>query len=175
MRATYLTGERIYLRAMTLDDKDHAPAWFDSPFPIDKSRAESFLKDEHKDLSARMRYLMIALTETDAPVGGMHMYTNGRVAYIWFVTAPWLEDADGIKADAMRLVVPWLRDEATMATTDVEIPSDQTQMIAAAEELGMRFAVRLREHITRPGHRVDLLKYQSLGPAWSFPEEMIHE
>jgi RimJ/RimL family protein N-acetyltransferase len=175
VRATYLTGDRIYLRAMTLDDKDHAPAWFDSPFPIDTARAESFLKDEHKDLSARQRYLIIASTETDEVIGAVHMYTNGRVAEVWFVTAPWIDDADGIRADALQLVVPWLRDEATMATTDVQIHADHVKTIAAAEELGMRLGVRLREHIARPGHRVDLLKYQALGPAWSFPEAMIDE
>lgn len=172
MRATYLTGDRLYLRAMTLADKEHATAWFDGPFPVDAERAETYLKEEHRDLSARKRHLIIALTETDEIVGGLHLHTNGRVADIWFTFAPWRSDADSLQSDALRLVIPWLRDEATMITTDTIIPADYTSTIATAEELGMRMAVRLREHIARPGHRVDLLYYQALGPAWTYAEEV---
>lgn len=171
MRATYLTGERLYLRAMTLADKDHAPAWFEGPFPIDAARAETFIKDENKDLSARLRYLIMALTETDEVVGCVYLYTNGRNANVWFTIAPWREDGDSLQADALRLVIPWLRDEATMAATDVEIASDHTLSMAAADDLEMRLSVRLREHYTRPGYRVDKLIYQALGPVWTYAEE----
>jgi hypothetical protein len=58
--------------------------------------------------------------------------------------------------------------------TTLEIPSDQNVTIAAARELGMPLAVRLREHIARPGHRVDLLLYQAPGPVWTYPEEVNH-
>ena len=174
MRATYLTGDHIYLRAMTLADKDHAPAWFEGPFPIDAARAEKFIKDEHKDLSARMRYLIMALTKTDEVVGCVYLFSNGRTAVVWFSTAPWRDDADALQSDTLRMVIPWLRDEATMACTDVELAADQTLSISAADELGMRLGVRLREHYTRPGHRVDKLIYQALGPAWTFPEEVQH-
>lgn len=171
MRATYLTGERIHLRAMTLSDKDHAPAWIGGPFPIDADRAETILKDAHKDLSARRRYLAIVLNDTDELVGCVNLLTNGRIADIWFNVAPWRDDRDSIQADALRLVVPWLRDEATMATTDVVFAEDHVLTAAAAEDMNMRLSVRLREHMARPGHRVDLLTYQALGPAWTYPEE----
>jgi RimJ/RimL family protein N-acetyltransferase len=174
LRATYLTGERVYLRGMTLADKDHATAWFDGPFPIDATRAEEFLKDEHKDLSSRERHLIIGLTDTDEIAGCLHIYTNGQTADIWFSMAPWLDDADSLQADTLRMVIPWLRDEATMITTDLEVPADESRTIAAAEELGMQLAVRLREHIARPGHRVDLLLYQAPGPAWTYAEEAVN-
>lgn len=171
MRATYLTGERIYLRAMTIEDKEHSAAWFAGPFPIDAERAEKFLKEEHSSLYSRNRHLIIALTDTDEIVGALHMVTNGRGADTWFSIAPWRDDADSLQADALRLVIPWLRDEAIMVATDTEIPADCTETIAAAEALGMRLAVRLREHVARPGQRVDMLLYQALGSAWTYPEE----
>jgi hypothetical protein len=46
------------------------------------------------------------------------------------------------------------------------IAADETETVAAAEALGMTASVRLREHIARPGHRVDLLLYQALFAPW---------
>ena len=40
MRATYLTGERVYLRGMVEDDKYHAIAWYDTVFPVNSAFAE---------------------------------------------------------------------------------------------------------------------------------------
>jgi RimJ/RimL family protein N-acetyltransferase len=173
LRATYLTGDRLYLRAMVHADKEHSTAWFDSPFPIDSTRAERFLKEEHKNLSSSSRHLIIALRETDEIVGRLNLFNNGREANIWFTMAPWREDADRLQAEALKIAIPWLRDEATMVTTDVEIAADLIETIASAEELGMVRSVRLREHIARPGYRVDVLIYQALGPAWSFGMEAV--
>ncbi len=44
LRATYLTGERVYLRAMVAADKETAAAWFPSLFLVNASRAEAWLK-----------------------------------------------------------------------------------------------------------------------------------
>jgi len=40
MRAVYLTGEHLYIRAMVAADMERATAWFDSPFPVNAVRAE---------------------------------------------------------------------------------------------------------------------------------------
>lgn len=176
LRAVYLTGERVYLRAMLLADKEHATAWYNSPFPIDASRAETFLKEEHKAPFSRTIHLVIVRRDADDIVGGLKIYSNGRQAQLTFSMAPWLgaTEADGLRADALRLVIPWLRDEATMAATDVTIAADQEQTIAAAVELGMQQSVRLREFVARPGHRVDLLFYQALSIPWTFDKESIN-
>lgn len=171
LQAVYLTGEHVYLRAMMLSDKDHATAWFNSPYPINASRAEAILKDQHNQLFSRTFYLVIVRRATDETIGGMTLLTNGRGADLWFTMAPWLDDADAMRADALRVVIPWLRDEATMAATDVLIASDEVETIKAAEELGMTLGVRLREHITRPGYRADQLVYQAFGAAWVFDKE----
>lgn len=171
LRASYLTGEKVHLRAMGLADKDHAAAWFDQPFPADVTRAETFIKDEHKDLDSREKHLIIALNETDEIVGRFCLWSNGRIAVIWFRMAFVRDDADEIQADVLRITTPWLMNEASMFSLTAEIPSDCTATIAAAEQLGMQPSVRLREHIARAGHRVDLIYYQALGQTWGFPEE----
>lgn len=173
MQAIYLTGDRIYLRALQLSDKEHAAAWFASLYPINATRAEAFLKDELKDPYSRTQHLAIILKETEEITGGLTIWTNGRKAVLSFRAAPWITDADRLRTDTMRLVIPWMRDEASMLSVNIAVPSDETESIAVAEELGLRLGVRLREHIARPGHRVDKLIYQALGPMWT-EEERVH-
>jgi len=62
--------------------------------------------------------------------------------------------------------VPWLRDEVEQMTVTVSVPADEGATITVLEELGMVRAARLREHLARPGARVDLLVYQALKPGW---------
>jgi len=40
VRAVYLTGEHLYIRAMVAADAACAAAWFDSPFPVNAVRAK---------------------------------------------------------------------------------------------------------------------------------------
>src|SRR5262245_5376155 len=49
MRATYLTGETVYLRALTKADAQVAQAWRQSPFPISQFQAEKQLEEMHKN------------------------------------------------------------------------------------------------------------------------------
>lgn len=167
MQAIYLTGDRIYLRAMQLPDKDHASAWFNSPYPINATRAESFLKDEITDPFSRTQHLAIIRSDTDEIAGGLVVRTNGRKAVLQFTAAPWDRNKDELWADTLRLVIPWLRDEGSMLSVNVAIASDQPASISAAGELGMQLSVRLREHVARAGHRVDNLRYQALGSMWT--------
>lgn len=173
MQAIYLTGERIYLRAMQLSDKEHAAAWFNSLYPINATRAEAFLKEELKDPYSRTQHLAIILKETDEIAGGLTTSTNGRKAMLSFTAAPWIADGDRLRADTLRIVIPWLRDEGSMLSITIAVPDDEITSIAVAEELGMRIGVRLREQVARPGRRVDKLIFQALGPIWT-EEEPVH-
>ena len=170
MQAIYLTGERIYLRALQLSDKDHAAAWFNSPYPINATRAEAFLKDELKDPYSRTQHLAIVHRASDEIAGRLTVWTNGRKAVISFTAAPWIPDGDRLLADTLRITIPWLRDEASMLSINIAVPADQVESIAAAAELGMHMGVRLRDHVARPGYRVDKLLYQALGPIWTEEE-----
>ena len=167
LRVIFLTGERVYLRAHVPADKECAAAWYPHPFPIDAARAEEILKERHKTLDGKRKYLVICRNATDEVVGGVQLYAGGRHAEIDVYAAPWLADAASLRADALRLLVPWLRDEVEMLTVTALIASDESESIAAAEELGMELNVRQREHLARPGGWADRLWYQALNPRWT--------
>jgi RimJ/RimL family protein N-acetyltransferase len=167
MRAVYLTGEDFYLRAMVLDDKDQAVAWFNSPVSIGADEAEKFLKEAHEsgwDDPDEM-YLAIVRASDDEIIGSAIIEDQGhRTAWLSIRSAPALEDGENLRAKVLAVVIPWLRDEREVLVTRVEIPEDESLVVAAAERLGMLPAMRLREFVARPGHRVDLLGYQALNP-----------
>jgi hypothetical protein len=156
MRVPYLTGETIYLRALVAGDKETAAAWYPGPFPINAARAEDWLKEAHTDFwsANKPRHLIIARTEDDATVGS--------VASL----APWRDDADALRAAALRIVVPWARDDLELMVLTVPIAADETATLAAAEALGMERAARLRDYVARPGGRVDRFLYQALNAPW---------
>jgi RimJ/RimL family protein N-acetyltransferase len=168
MMETFLTGIRVSIRAMKLSDKDQAVAWFDSPFPINAARAETFLREEHTATwHPSTTYLALVRAGSDEIVGGASMWTDERrTGWVRIRMAPVLPDADVLRADSLRLLIPWWRDEHEFMAVTVEIAADEVETIAAAEELGMIPAVRWRENVARDDHYVDLLLYQALNPRW---------
>lgn len=166
MQAVYLTGPTVYLRAMVEDDKHHAAAWFDSRFPVNAARAEAFLKEKLQGdpWDAGWHLLAIVRRSDEAVVGSCRIEFGKQTASLRFHMAPWLDDADVLRAEALELVVPWLRDEHELLVITVEIAADEQRTLAAAEAAGLKAAVRMREAIARAGHRVDLLIYQAVDP-----------
>lgn len=164
----YLTGKKVRLRAPVEADKDCATAWFDSPFPINASRAATFFEEmPGKWWEQPALTLVIARVETDEVVGGLRLTNSDRrTTSMSFHMAPVLPDADELRADAVRIVVPWLRDEHEYMVVRLHIGADATETVAAAEQLGMRLGVRLREFLAGPGGRVDRLCYEALNPRW---------
>jgi len=173
MRPPYLTGDTIHLRAMRGDDAERAVAWFPSRFPINAARAEEWLKETHKDSwNPNPVILAIVRNATEEIVGGMDVDSPGRRrGWVRFHLAPWLSpaEADEVRAEALRLCVPWLRDEAELMTITIPIGADEATTISAAEAVGMILGARLREHLHRPNGRADLLYYQALNPRWMVP------
>jgi RimJ/RimL family protein N-acetyltransferase len=172
MQPTFLTGERLYVRAMRFADKEQAIAWFEGPFPVNAPRAETFLREVHHETwHPPTTYLAIVRLETDEVVGGVRMWSHDRRSgYLRITMAPCLADADGLRADALRLLIPWWRDEHEFMEMTVELPADEPKSIAAAEALGMVLNTRWRESVARPGHFVDLLVYQALNARWEAPD-----
>ncbi len=170
LRPVYLRGSRVYLRAMVEAAKERGAAWLDQTFPVNASRAEQTLKDEHAGpwWQRARRRLAIARTEDDDVVGSAFVgSSNGyRTCWLDFQMAPWREDADALRAEALGLLVRWLRDESELMVVTVHVAADQTETIASAEALGMARSARLRERFGRPGGRVDGLVYQALNPRW---------
>jgi RimJ/RimL family protein N-acetyltransferase len=167
MRAVYLTGKRVYLRATLVADRDHAMAWLDSPFPVSPARAESVLKDDAKPNTRTSRFVIVR-SDGDEIVGAVKLRSRDgqRTAWAWLQMAPWLADRDELAGDALGLLVPWLRDQVELMVVRVPLAADETGTIAAAEALGMVQSARLREFVGRPGGRVDQLIYEALNPRW---------
>lgn len=173
MRAIYLTGETVYLRALVAADKETAGAWFPGPFPVNAARAEEWLKEAHTDLwgGNKPRRYLIARVADDTTVGGVTLAQQGyRRGYLTFAMAPWRDDADTLRAEALRLIVTWVRDDLELMTLTVPIAADEAATLAAAEALGMQSNARLRAFIARPGGRVDRILYQALNAPWRLAE-----
>ena len=168
MRAVYLASDDLYIRAMVAADKEHAVAWFDSPFTINADRAETWLNTAHAsaDRPTSLHFAIVRAAD-DAVIGGATLDTDYRKATLKLHLAPTLPDADAWRAAALRILHPWLRDDLELMTFVLHIPADQPETIAAAEGLGMEQGVRFREGIARPGHRVDELIYQALFAPWA--------
>jgi RimJ/RimL family protein N-acetyltransferase len=170
LRAVYLRGPRVYLRAMVDEDRERGAAWVDHTFPVNASGAEKVLEREHTGAwwHRSRRRLAIAAGEDDEVVGsvGVSSPDGYRTCTIAFEMAPWREDADVLRGEALGLVVHWLRDDVELMVVTVDVAADEPATIAAAEALGMALSARLREWFGRPGGRVDRLVYQALNPRW---------
>jgi RimJ/RimL family protein N-acetyltransferase len=171
MKPPFLSNDRIYIRAMVLEDKDCAVAWFNSEFPVNAVRAEKFLRDNIKESwgARRRKYFAVVRAEDDQVIGGIKLKSRDmRAADLTFKMAPHLspEEADQYKAEALRLFVPWIRDEHEYMAQTIEIAADEPACIAAAEEMDLYFGVRFRGYLRRPGGRIDMLVYQALNPKW---------
>jgi RimJ/RimL family protein N-acetyltransferase len=177
MQAIYLMGAHVYLRAMVASDKECGIAWFNTRLPmggfghvlpVDSSRAETALKEENRGLwpSGRHRYAIVR-NASDRVVGALVESAYYPVmAHVGIQIAPALNDADDLQAEAVTLVIPWLRDERQFRLIRMSIPADQIRTIAAAESVGMMLGARLRRYVARAGSRVDLLMYEAVNPRW---------
>jgi len=170
LRPAYLRGPRVHLRSMVADDKERAAAWLDAPFLANAAAAEKTLKDEHgagSDTRSRRR-LAIVRTEDGEVAGSVQVVSHDghRTCWLDFEMAPWPPDADAVRAEALRLLVHWLRDETELMVVTVEVGADEPETIASAEAVGMVRSARLREWFGRPGGRADCLVYQALNPRW---------
>jgi RimJ/RimL family protein N-acetyltransferase len=177
MRAIYLMGTKVYLRAMIESDKECGIAWFNSGlplsgfgnhYPINAAQAETVLKEENTGAWGGNRRYAIVRNDGEAVVGSFVEESNyPTTARIGIHMAPMLPDADGLQAEALSLVIPWLRDERQFRLVQIYLAADQTETIAAAEAVNMTEVVRLRRHVARPGSRVDLVMYEAVNPRWA--------
>ncbi len=166
---SYLTGERIYLRAPLKDDTAASASWFPSVFPVGSGKAESHLKDQLKRVwwPGDRLHMMVVRADDDQIVGGVIVeHPTGPTTTVALRFSPILAfaDADRMQADTLKILVPWLINEAEVLTITVDVGADQDLTLAAAGELGMSQQVRLREFLARPGGRVDMIQLQALNP-----------
>ncbi|MGA7669135.1 MAG: GNAT family protein [Nitrolancea sp.] len=178
MRTIYLMGTKVYLRAMVESDKEWGIAWFNSRlpmggfghvFPVDATRSTVVLKEENRGLWPGGRHRFAIVRNTDDQVVGALVEQSAYpvLAFIGVQMAPALPDADVLRAEALHLVIPWLRDERQFRLIRICIPADEVGTIQAAEAAGMAQGARLRRYVARAGTRVDLLMYEAVNPQWA--------
>lgn len=170
MRATYLTGETIYLRALTKADAEVAMAWRQSPFPISQFQAEKQLEEMHKNPWQSREFLFaICRVDNDEVVGSLKLSAWSPLrAFLEFKTADWLDRAAAAKyaCEALRLALPWQVRENERPIVIAAVPAHEEELAAQAEALGMERTVRFRQHVLHHGQRYDLYLFQYIEPSW---------
>ena len=170
LRATYLTGELVYLRAMTKADAANSVAWHHSAFPLAQFAAEKTLEQVHSAASERRQGLYAACRVGSNEVVGsvktgvwapIRVHVSIKVEPT--IPAP---EAGQIGAELLRLVVPWQAGEMERPVVIAFVPAWSAPMVAAAEQLGMERMVRFRQQALHNGERHDMFLFQYVRPDW---------
>lgn len=166
---TFLVGETIYLRGLEKDDAKRAAAWRESHFPVTSARAEELLKEAVSGEEEQTGLILVACrNDGDLPVGSAKFQSwNRRTGTLSLWTDPGLGPRGAeIRAEMLRLIVPWQVDERQLMLLWVFVDSDDAVVMQAAESIGMVQAARLREAIWRNGKRQDQVIYHQLNSHW---------
>jgi RimJ/RimL family protein N-acetyltransferase len=156
------------LRAPEAGDAKYAAAWHDSPYPITRQRAEKIINEELPKAGDQGAAHLIACRRTDdVPVGGVvYRGRDDRTNLVRVTANPALSDRAAIKAEILRIIVPWLSTEVRRMVVWAELNAPEPELRAAADAIGMRPTARFREAIWRDGARHDQWVYELLHPRW---------
>ena len=167
---TYLIGDNVYLRGPELGDARWTSAWRATPFPIAAQTAEEQLKKEvPEDFDSRSFLLIICRREDGRPLGSALIKESPHAVEtrLTLHADPTLgAGAASVQAEALGLLLPWLWQERSRPVILLWTDIDLQPVVAAAERLGMRPAVRLREGVWRDGRLRDQMLYEFLHPFW---------
>jgi RimJ/RimL family protein N-acetyltransferase len=166
---SYLIGDTIYLRGAELSDAKWATAWRPRPFPISAEEAEKQLKKSVPEGAEKRVALLIACRREDGrPVGSARIDDSDPTSStIALHTDPALGAVGALlQAEMLAQLVPWLSGERYRPVVVLATDTGLEPVCAAAESLGMRPAVRLRDGVWRDGRHRDLIFYECLNPVW---------
>jgi len=167
---SYLIGDTIYLRGAELGDAKWATAWRPRPFPISAEEAEKQLKKTVPNESERRIALLIACRRDNGrPVGSARIDESNPTITPLSLHTDLTLGATGalVQAEMLTQLVPWLSGERYRPVVVLATDTGLEPVRAAAESLGMRPAVRLRDGIWRDGRRHDMIFYECLNPVWT--------
>jgi RimJ/RimL family protein N-acetyltransferase len=166
---SYLIGDTIYLRGAEPGDAKWATAWRPRPFPISAKEAEKQLKKNVPAEGEKRVALLIACRREDGrPVGSARIDESDPTATSISLHAdPALGTAGGVvQAEMLTLLVPWLSGERYAPVVVLATDAGLEPVAAAAESLGMRRAVQLRDGVWRDGRLHDMVFHEYLSPVW---------
>jgi hypothetical protein len=170
--AIWLRDDRYGLRAPVPADAEVAGAWYEGAFPISPEAARALLEEQEAIAWGGNPTIRLVVTKLDTGTvvgGALVERQDNRVAKLQ-ITAGGPdragEAAQRLRATVLRLLVPWVMGELNMMTAVIDVPADEAIVIDAARELGLVEVVRLRDHIARPGGRVDLLMLERVNSRW---------
>ncbi|MFT4037572.1 MAG: GNAT family N-acetyltransferase [Thermomicrobiales bacterium] len=165
----YLNGDTIYLRGVEPDDAKWGMAWWPNRFPIAAETLEEQLKKQAPQSGERGSTRLIICRRSDGRLVGSAVIDESAKteAYLWLHADPTLGPAgDPIRAEALRLLVPWLAGERFRPIVITAFAEGDAALIAAAQGLGMRPSVMLREGAWRHGQRRDQHWFEYPNPVW---------
>ena len=166
---SYLIGDTIYLRGAQLGDAKWATAWRPTPFPISAEEAEEQLKKNVPEQGEKQVALLIACRRDDSrPVGSARIDASDPTSTSLSLHAdPALGAfAAQVQAEMLGQLVPWLSGERFRPVVTLATDTDLEPVLAQAESLGMRPAVRLRDGVWRDGRHRDQIFYEYLNSVW---------
>jgi len=166
---SYLIGDTIYLRGAELGDAKWATAWRPRPFPISAEEAEKQLKKNVPAEGEKRAALLIACRRDDGrPVGSARIdESDPTTTSVSLHADPALGGAGAlVQAEILTQLVPWLSGERYSPVVVLATDTGLEAVAAAAELLGMRPAVRLRDGVWRNGQLHDMVFYEYLSPVW---------
>ena len=163
---TFLVGEEIYLRRIEKADAQLTVSWRETLFPLAPERTESWItEDSHKE---RRAHYAIVRKSDDRIVGSLVTERWEIANYLRGYVDP-LFGAQGLawKAEAFRLVLPWMVDEQHRISLHISVAGDEAPVIAALLEAGAREVARTPRLLMREGgERVDLVRFEYLNRQW---------
>ena len=162
---TFLVGEEIYLRRIEKGDATSTVSWRPTLFPLAPERTEAWITEDLP--KGQTAWYAIVRKTDDRVVGSLWTEQWDPATYLHGYVDPFHSEQGGRwKAEAFRLVLPWMVDEQHRVSLHVSVGGDEEPVIAALREAGAREVSRTPRLLYRDGRRIDLVRFEYLNRQW---------
>jgi RimJ/RimL family protein N-acetyltransferase len=164
---TWLVGETVYVRPLTLADAEYASAWRGTGYPEAPERTRGWIADTLIGGHGKA-FLLIVRRVDDRPLGSVTVdyrtFPHHEVTV--HIDPLYGERAEAWRAEALAMILPWIVDEQERPKAGTRVAARETAVISAIEAIGARATARFREKLATPGGRDDELIYEYLSRSW---------
>ena len=180
MNNPFLIGERLYLRALEVEDAARCAAWLNHPAvrvhlahetPLSRCAEEQFLRglgERPGSNQSQERVLLIVLREQDRPIGlvGLHPKKCARAREVGILLGEQDCWDQGYGREAMSLLLDHAFLDLDVHRVELFVHAENPRAIACYERLGFVREGVLREAHFREGRFGDDVVMSVLGPEW---------